>query len=509
MNNNINFCPKCKGTKNIKITIEYPTVHTKCICGYNQIVPISSYITSINENLDSTTTLGNSDFPDIRQNISLGFDHINKYFSSLKLEIITLLMRQINTIEAAYENCYTKNNLILTLLQTLIKNYNGSLIIEDTINNSNISIYKCKDSKSLTEVIQYFNNYNIINPSDDKRINDKLKKKNIDKLDSYINELENLKTKGNTTKNEKTETIQPPIKSEIKPIKAININTFQNIKTITLHTNTVESLLLLKDNKIASCSVDNTLKIYDPLKEYEKDRSYEYNASVLSICQLEDGTLVAALQSKAIIIGDLFILNAHDNKISKVITLPNNRIASSSYDKTIKIWASDLVYSTSPIAILEGHKYIIEAIIYIKEKDLLISGSPKGLYMWDMTEYKVKSKIDNLSCSGANALYQLDDERILIGACDEIQIVNFCNNSIEKTIKDVQLGIVRCFMKMRDNKTILCGCCGGKFCLFNKNTKQYIVSKNKHLNDITDLLSINSDTFMSCSLDYSIKVWKY
>ena len=141
------------------------------------------------------------------------------------------------------------------------------------------------------------------------------------------------------------------------------------------------------------------------------------------------------MQNKSIIIGDIFILNAHDNKISKVITLPNNRIASSSYDKTIKIWNSDLVYNTSPIAILEGHKYIIESIIYIKEKDLLISGSPKGLYMWDMTEYKVKSKIDNLSCSGANALYQLDDERILVGACDEIQLVNYVNNSIEKNNK--------------------------------------------------------------------------
>ena len=64
-------------------------------------------------------------------------------------------------------------------------------------------------------------------------------------------------------------------------------------------------------------------------------------------------------------------------------------------------------------------------------------------------------------------------------------------------------------MKMRDNKTFLCGCCGGKFCLFNKNVNQYIVSKNKHRNDITDLLSINDDTFMSCSLDYSIKMWKY
>ena len=134
-------------------------------------------------------------------------------------------------------------------MQTLINNYNGSLIIEDTINNnSNISIYKCKDSKSLSEVIRYYNNYTIIN---EKSNSEKLNKNHNDKLDNYINELETIQKQSNIIKNDKIEKIiQTPIKSEIKPIKAININTFQNIKTINLHTNTVESLLLLKDKKL-------------------------------------------------------------------------------------------------------------------------------------------------------------------------------------------------------------------------------------------------------------------
>ena len=57
----------------------------------------------------------------------------------------------------------------------------------------------------------------------------------------------------------------------------------------------------------------------------------------------------------AIIIGDYTINNAHDSYICKVITLPNNRMASCSYDKIIKIWRSNPPYSSTPIKILEGH----------------------------------------------------------------------------------------------------------------------------------------------------------
>ena len=41
------------------------------------------------------------------------------------------------------------------------------------------------------------------------------------------------------------------------------------------------------------------------------------------------------------------------------------------------------------------------------------------------------------------------------------------------------------------------------------NTKQYKITKNNHNNDITDLLFKDDNTFLSCSWDNTIKVWKY
>ena len=52
-------------------------------------------------------------------------------------------------------------------------------------------------------------------------------------------------------------------------------------------------------------------------------------------------------------IGDYTIKNAHDDCITKVITLPNNRIASCSKDMTIKIWKSNPPYSDTPINVLK------------------------------------------------------------------------------------------------------------------------------------------------------------
>ena len=126
----------------------------------------------------------------------------------------------------------------------------------------------------------------------------------------------------------------------------------EQVKTITGHTGNVSSLLHLKDGRVASCSWDNTIRIYDPSNDYHCDQVIErHNYGIKSICQLEDGTIVSCSNDRTIMIGDYIIKNAHDNWILKVITLPNNRIASCSYDKTIKIWKSNPPYSDTPIDI--------------------------------------------------------------------------------------------------------------------------------------------------------------
>ena len=176
-------------------------------------------------------------------------------------------------------------------------------------------------------------------------------------------------------------------KHEYKIVESVKIEDIKSIKTITGHTDSVKSLLHLKDGRVASCSRDTTIRIYDPSNDYHCVQVLKrHSKGILSICQLDDGTIVSCSDvhslfcqledgtlepfsdDHSIMIGDYTIKSAHDDSIYQVITLPNNRIASCSFDKTIKIWKSNPPYSDTPIKVLKGHSYsFCYSLFYIKE----------------------------------------------------------------------------------------------------------------------------------------------
>ena len=287
----------------------------------------------------------------------------------------------------------------------------------------------------------------------------------------------------------------------------------EQVKTISEHTDYVYSLLHLKDGRVASCSDGKTIRIYDPSNDYHCDQVIKrHSKGILSICQLDDGTIVSG-PLDAIMIGDYTIKSAHDDLITKVITLPNNRIASCSYDKTIKIWKSNPPYSDTPIKVLTGHSNSATSLLYMKERDIMLSGSAdETLLLWNMSTYQCITVIEGVQCCFPNSLYQIDKDRVIVGGVNSFSIVNIDKCVIEKRIKDKSLGYVACFLKLRDNKTILCGCYNLIFCFFcfyDMNTEQYKITYDNHHRGITDLLLIDDNTFLSCSFDGNIKVWRY
>ena len=126
--------------------------------------------------------------------------------------------------------------------------------------NNHISIYQCKDNKNTTQVIKYDNEYNII------------------------------ETK-----------INPEI-----------------VKTITEHTYAIYSLHRLKDGRIASCSGDKTIRIFDPSNNYQCDKVLKRHCNlILSFCVLDDDIIVSCSWDLSIIIGDYTIQYAHSKYIVK------------------------------------------------------------------------------------------------------------------------------------------------------------------------------------------------
>ena len=54
--------------------------------------------------------------------------------------------------------------------------------------------------------------------------------------------------------------------SVLKIKEFVDMNKFNKIKTINEHSNSVNALLVLKDKRIASCSEDKNIKVFDTIK---------------------------------------------------------------------------------------------------------------------------------------------------------------------------------------------------------------------------------------------------
>ena len=473
------ICPKCR--KHTEFQIIKDTIHIHCKCGYHSSMNIQGKLQNYpNNRLKEQYP---KEFFQLVNDINRGYEHIHTYFTILKNKHVNKLLTAINELESSYEKSVNRNTLVLSFIQQLLMNYDYSIEMKMSIEDNTINVYKCDDDKGINEVIKYFNEYYINNNK-----NKEIQYNNEISLSMEINKNESL--------------------NNSKQIKKDNVTLF---KSITDHTAGVYSLLRLKDGRVASCSDDKTIRIYNPSNDYHCDQVLQrHSKGITSICELIDGTIVSCSRDKSIKIGDYTINNAHNDIIRKIITLPNNRIASCSYDKTIKIWKSNKPYDDTPIKVLEGHSDKVTSLLYIKEKDIMISGSVDGtLLLWNMSSYQCNKTIKGVYCCWTNALYQIDNDRVIVGHRNGFYIVNIDKCVVEKTIKDESLGFVNCFLKLRDNNTILCGCESGQLCYYDLITEKYSISKNNHQKKIVDLLLVNNKSFLSCSFDSEIKLWNY
>lgn len=263
-----------------------------------------------------------------------------------------------------------------------------------------------------------------------------------------------------------------------------------------------KSLLMLNDKKhFAACSKEKNIKIYDISNNCKCEKEIVKQSEIFSICQLENGEILSSCDKP------FFKDPKRDCLVCKIILLPDNRIVTSSYDFIIRVWD---IEKSDPIKELIGHERYVESLLYIKEKNILISGSVDStMRLWSMSSYQCISIIDEVYCCSTNALYRVDDNRVIAGFNRGLILVNFDKCVIEYRIrKNIEIGMVLCFMKLKDNKTILCGCEHGHFCLFDIETKKYKVIQTNYNEDILDLLYIGDNHFVTCEKEGIIE-WEF
>ena len=160
--------------------------------------------------------------------------------------------------------------------------------MRNVILSSHITIKECDNRNSIKDVIKYYREYTFI--------------ENKMEIEQYYKEIEYI--------------VEEKKKKAIT-VKEVQYEKISCIKTIEDNCDYVHSLILLNDNRIASCSRDKTIRIYNPCNEYHCDKVlHRHSDWIYSICQLEDGTIVSCSKDKSMWIGDCQISNAHSDKIN-------------------------------------------------------------------------------------------------------------------------------------------------------------------------------------------------
>ena len=176
------------------------------------------------------------------------------------------LLAHINKIQAGHTECDNNNKQIITVIEVLLNNYMTEppnyYLISNLLKNTNFNFVQCKIEGN------------------------KLSGDNVEKLLNYFQNFSIVK-------------------------ENINLSTLKEIKSFNDNKQYINSLLLLKDGRLAACSRDETIKIYN-LQSFS--------------CEMT--------------------LEGHSKGVSYISQLKRGKIVSCSWDKSIKVWEiKDKTYS--------------------------------------------------------------------------------------------------------------------------------------------------------------------
>lgn len=390
--------------------------------------------------------------------------HINNYCKNEKEKAIQKLLEEINKIEMAYRAFANTNNEMISLYELMVKNYNvnpNNFYLRCNI--VNVFGFKLTSFNGSYSIIDYFNKYSLLK-------------------ESYV-----------------------------------CLSEFTSFKTILPHNKKINELILLKDGRIASCSNDHTIKIFN-IEDESILTLLGHQNDVNSICQLPNEKLVSCSLDISIKLWtitettyncDFTINNPHTKPIMKVIPLSNNMFVSGSQDGTIIIWNGNF-YPCILINTLSTQNSI-ESLLYIKQEKLLVSASRTYLCIWDCNgnTHKLIAQIDDVNCLTRNSMIELKNCRILVGGITKVKIVNVITCEVEKTIGHSLLNNFSSFLILR-NGNVLLGCDNGYMGMLDIQY-YFITAVDKEIEKgkISCMANINEQQFICENGSTMLRVWNY
>ena len=356
---------------------------------------------------------------------------------------------------------------------------------------------------------------NIINKGISKN---KLQNEHSNNISKELNNMKTIKEKERTSKENNNQ-----ISNNLR-----KINSKKNIlKILKYHIGPVYHLCKLKDGRLASCSGDKTIKIYNKITFDLELSIFEHSGLIYSFTQLENGKIISCSLDKTMKLINLInndkyeieqTLIGHYDSVCKVIEIKQNELISISYDGIMKIWIlnnknkfeciSNIIFQKKGwtpycnILKLNNNEFATSSYIdeYIKFWNSNNYSNIITLYniinTW--TQENMCLLNDNLLCVGGSDskgfyLIQISNHQIIkniLGPNEILSIYKCCNDIILCSINDEN-----------KNHSLI------KYKFENLNLVKVFEKEKAHNFYIWTCFEFNNEIIVSGGEDFLIKLW--
>ena len=298
-----------------------------------------------------------------------------------------------------------------------------------------------------------------------------------------------------------------------------NINTKKPLHKLNFHTDSILCLVLLYDGRLVSaCGED--INIYNKIT-YQPDLVIkQHNDTVFCLIELKSGLLASCSWDNTIklfnIKGNNYkvyqTLNCHTNPVYKILELTNKYLVSCSADKTI------LFYFKNSTRYQNIHKVntkgTCSSLIQTKENEICyseyINDNKNIICFYDLNDRKIKSTLSNISCNNSffRTFNMITEDLLVIGGENIISILNVHQYKLIRVIEVYNSNFTGyCYLT---ENTFLTGDHRGIIRQWKiEGDNLILISKKEraHDKDVCALIKIGSGLIATGSMDKTIKIW--